>query len=180
MTSVFHRFSFSLFSLAALFLFFAGPLQADFKLVDAIQEFGERRYIESVPTRLKAGPINFHPHLRSSATYDSNILHEDTDEREDVVYNIIPGALIEIPLDKHQLAVGYEADIEIFSKKRHSRQNDQNQNFFALVDLHFPSFYVNVLDQFSETSSRSGTTFTDRVPRIDHNIHPRIGYKWKR
>ena len=124
-----------------LYLFKVSPLFADFKLIDAIQEFGEKRFIKT-PTkpRLKAGPVRIYPQLRKSATYDSNILYEPLDAKEDVVFHIQPGAIIELPIDTHQLAVGYEADFEIFSKSRHSRQNDQNQNFFALADIRFPSF----------------------------------------
>ncbi len=165
---------------ALLFFPCITSVRADFKLQDAIEEFGEKRFIKPTPTRLKAGPIRLHPTLRTTSTYDSNILLEHNDRREDVVFNIQPGAIIELPINKHQLAVGYEADFEIFSKSRDSRQKDQNQNFFTLLDLNFPSWYINVLERFSETSGRSGTTFTSRIPRYDQSIQPKIGYHWKR
>lgn len=159
----------------------SSPVLADFKLVDAIQEFGEKRFVKT-PTRprLKTGPFHIYPQLRKKVTYDDNILLEPQDKREDVIFNIQPGAIVELPIDIHQLALGYEADIEIFSKSRHFRQNDQNQNFFALADIRFPSFYINVLERLVETSGRSGTTFTERIPRIDQSIHPKFGYRWRR
>lgn len=163
-----------------LILFSAPELRADFKLLDSIEEFGEKRFVRSTPAPLHAGPVKFHPTLRTSAQYDDNILLEPEDKREDVVFNIQPGAIIEVPLKTHQVAVGYEADFEMFSKERHHQQNDQNQNFFALGDFRFPNWYVNVLEYFSETSSRSGTTFTQRIPRYDQSVNPKIGYKWKR
>lgn len=157
------------------------PVHADgFKLTDAIEEFGEKRFIRLKPARLHAGPVRIYPSLRTSAEYDTNILLESTDAREDVIFNLKPGVILELPINRHQLAIGYEADIEVFSKSRSARQNDQNQSFFALVDLQFPSWYVNVLERFSETSGRSGTTFTDRIPRYDQSINPKIGYRWKR
>lgn len=156
------------------------PAYADFQLLDAIQEFGEKRFVKPTPARLRMGPVRFHPFIRSVVTYDDNILLEDQDGREDVIYNIQPGAVIEIPINRHQVAIGYEADIEVFTKERHAKQNDQNQNFFALVDVRFPDWYINVLERFSETSGRSGTTFTDRIPRYDNSIHPKIGYRWNR
>jgi len=165
-------------SFTFLFLLFPRFIFADFKLLDAIKEFGEKRFTEPQPTRLKAGPVRIHPTARTSIEYDDNILLEHDDAREDVVFNLRPGAIVEIPVDKHQLTLGYEAQFEIFTKT--SRQNDQNQNFFALADLHFPSWYVNVLETFAETSSRSGTTFSDRIPRYDQAIHPKVGYRWKR
>ena len=155
-------------------------LYADFQLMDAIEEFGERRFVKPFAPRLRAGPLRIHPSLRTQIEYDDNILLEEKDEREDVVYNIQPGAILELPIGTHQITAGYEADFEVFSKGRHSRQNDQNQNFFALADLRFPDWYVNVLERLSETSGRSGTTFTERIPRIDQSIHPKIGYRWKR
>lgn len=152
---------------------------ADFKLRDAIQEFGEKRFIETTPGKnLKAGPVKIHPTLETRATYDSNILRENVDRREDVIFNVRPGAILELPIDKHQLAVGYEADFENFVKR--SDQNDQNQNFFALADFNFPSWYINILEEFTETSDRAGTTFTARIPRIDQYVNPKVGYRWKR
>ncbi|MBI3307292.1 MAG: outer membrane beta-barrel protein [Candidatus Omnitrophica bacterium] len=155
-------------------------LYADFQLLDAIEEFGEKRFIKPLPTRLHAGPLRFHPLLRSKVTYDDNILLEGQDKREDVVFNIQPGAIVELPLGRSQITTGYQADFEIFSKSRHARQKDQNQNFFTLVDLNFPNWYVNILENFAETSSRSGTTFSERIPRFDQSIYPKAGYKWKR
>ncbi len=163
----------------AAFLFFPRALHADFRLRDAIQEFGEKRFVETTPGgHIKAGPIRIHPHLTSKASYDSNILREKNDGREDVLFNIRPGAIIELPIDKHQIAVGYEADFENFVKR--TDQNDQNQNFFALADFRFPDWYVNILEELTETSDRAGTTFTTRIPRIDQNVNPKVGYKWKR
>lgn len=164
--------------LSLLSFFFPSAGLADFKLRDAIQEFGEKRFVETTPGNLKAGPIKFHPKLETRATYDSNILREHVDEREDVIFNVKPGAIIELPINKHQIAAGYEADFENFVKR--DDQTDQNQNFFALADINFPDWYINVLEEFSETSDRSGTTFTGRIPRIDNSINPKVGYKWKR
>ena len=159
---------------------YAGSLYADFQITDAIKEFGERRFVDIPPARLKAGPVAIHPSLRSKVEYDNNVFLEDTDAKEDTVFNLIPGVVLDLPVNKHRVTVGYEADMEFFSKSRHRRQNDQNQNSFALINLHFPSWYVNVLEQFSETSGRAGTTFTSRIPRYDQSIHPKIGYRWKR
>lgn len=169
-----------LFSALFALIFFVQPsVYADFKLRDAIQEFGEKRFIETTPGKnLKAGPVRIHPNLETRAAYDSNILRENVDGREDVIFNIRPGAILELPIDKHQLAVGYEADFENFVKR--SDQNDQNQNFFALADFNFPNWYINILEEFTETSGRAGTTFTSRIPRIDQYVNPKIGYRWKR
>lgn len=161
-----------------LLFLFSSSVFADFKLLDAIQEFGEKRFIKPQPTRLKAGPLQIHPTLRTSVQYDDNVLLEQEDEKKDVIFNIKPGAILEIPIDKHQVALGYEGEFEIFSKL--SRQNDQNQAFFALGDFHFPDWYVNILERLVETSSRSGSTFTGRIPHIDQSIHPKVGYQWKR
>ncbi len=167
---------------AAVVVFFSFPafLFADYKLYDAIQEFGEKRYVQTAPAHLKTGPVRIHPVIENKVTYDSNILNLPTDARDDVVFNVRPGVIIELPVNKHQLAVGYQADFEIFSKAKNGNQKHQNQSFFALADLNFPSWYVNVLEELSETSSRSGTTFTERIPRIDQMINPKAGTKWKR
>ena len=151
---------------------------ADFKLLDAIEELGERRFVKSQPDRLVWKPVRIHPTLRTSVEYDDNILLEKDDPREDVVFNIKPGAVIEVPLGKHQFSSGYEAEFEVFTKNQ--KQNDQNQAFFSLLDLHFPDWYVNILETLKETSSRAGTTFSNRIPRIDQSVNPKVGYRWKR
>jgi hypothetical protein len=166
--------------LFALGILFSPVLLAEYKFFDQIEEFGEKRYIKSVPTKLIAGPVRFHPQMRTKAAYDSNILRDEEDPRDDVVFNIQPGAVIELPVQDHQFVVGYQADFENFIKKKSSSQKAQNQDMFGLIDLHFPSFYVNVLEKFSDTSSRSGTTFTNRIPRRDQSISPKMGYRWKR
>ena len=172
----------AVFLLAFFLILFICPRfsSADFELIDAIQEFGEKRFVKPRPARLHVGPVRIHPSIRTKATWDENILLEDRDAREDVIFNIRPGAILELPINAHQIAVGYEADMEIFSKSRHAKQTDQNQNMFALIDLNFPSWYINILEDFRETSSRAGTTFTTRIPRFDQTIHPKIGVRWKR
>ncbi len=154
--------------------------KADFQLVDAIKEFGEKRFLDVPPSRLNLGPVRTHSSLRMKSEYDSNVFLEDQDEKQDLIFSVLPGVILDLPINQHRVAVGYEADMEFFSKERHRAQNDQNQNAFALVNLHFPSWYVNVLEQFSETSGRAGTTFTSRIPRYDQSIHPKIGYRWNR
>lgn len=173
-------FSKSLFFCFPLLFVVSTRLFADFQLVDAIETFGEKRDTKPLPSRIKAGPVEFHPTMRNSVQYDDNILLENEDAREDIIFNIQPGAILELPLKEHKFAIGYEADFEIFSKSRHAKQTDQNQNFLALADLHFSNFYLNVLENLIETSGRSGTTFTGRVPRIDNSIHPKFGYRFKR
>src|SRR5689334_1905690 len=61
-------------SLFLTFLLFVRPLYADFKLIDAIEEFGEKRFVKTGPERLHAGPLRIHPTLRTKAAYDNNIL----------------------------------------------------------------------------------------------------------
>jgi hypothetical protein len=152
--------------------------RADFKLQDAIREFGEKRWVQVGPTRLKAGPLRIHPSLRNAVTFDDNVYLTRTKRRSDVIFTVAPGVIIELPIDKHQIVVGYEADFETLTINSH--QNAQDQNFFSLVNLHFPSWYVNCLERFMHTSNRAGTTFTERIKRFDHSLNPKLGYKWKR
>lgn len=152
----------------------------DFQLLDAIKEFGEKRFIKPLPPRIRLGPLRIHPTLRSRVQYDDNVYFENSDTKQDVIWGVQPGVILDLPFNRHRVSVGYEADMEFFTKSRNRRQNDQNQNFIALVNLHFPSWYINVLEQFSETSGRAGTTLTDRIPRYDQSVNPKIGYRWRR
>ena len=155
------------------------PAFADFQLLDVIQEFGEKRYALLPPPHIRPWRnIRFHPVLRTKVEYDDNILLANQSERRDIVYNLNPAAVVDIPSGRNRLTMGYESEFEIMTINSH--QNDVNQNFFILGNAHFPSWYINVLENFSETSSRSGTTFTTRIPRYDQAVHPKIGYRWKR
>jgi hypothetical protein len=175
------RYALAFFICSSFFMVLGLPYaRADFQILDAIKEFGEKRFLDVPPARLKLGPVRVHPSLRTKIEYDSNIFLEDQDEKQDFIFSVLPGIILDLPINKHRIAVGYEADMEFFGKERHRSQNDQNQNMFALVNLHFPSWYVNVLERFTETSGRSGTTFTSRIPRYDQSIHPKIGYRWNR
>ena len=167
--------------LLAFFIFissFVFPAFADFKLLDVIQEFGERRYVKLPPARIRSGPVRFHPFVRSKVEYDDNVLLANEDKRKDVVFNVNPGAIVDLPIQQHRFTAGYEAEFETLAENSH--QNGQNQNFFVLGNAHFPSWYINVLEKFAATSSRAGTTFTARIPRYDQVVHPKIGYHWKR
>ncbi len=153
-------------------------LHADYQLTDNIREFGEKRWIKGMPTRLHAGPLKIHPTLTNKFEYDDNVLLSHTKRRPDFVFKVSPGTILELPINKHQIAVGYQADIETLAVN--SNQNTQDQHFFALTDFHFPDWYINTLEKFDSTSDRSGTTFTQRIHRIDQQVNPKIGYKWKR
>ena len=68
-----------LFAFFFLNIFSAVPVFADYKLLDAIQEFGEKRIVQTSGGNLKAGPLKLHPLLPTKATYDDNILLEKKD-----------------------------------------------------------------------------------------------------
>jgi hypothetical protein len=172
------RFWTVVFTSSLLWIQIHPPVFADYQLQDCIREFGEKRWVKSGPDRLKVGPFKLHPHLRTKFEYDDNVYLTHTKARKDFVFTVAPGAVIELPIDKHQVTVGYEGDIQTLAEN--SNQNRQDQHFFALGDFHFPSWYLNVLEKLDFTSERSGTTFTQRIPRMDQLVNPKIGYKWKR
>ncbi|MFA7002329.1 MAG: outer membrane beta-barrel protein, partial [Candidatus Omnitrophota bacterium] len=156
----------------------SAPAFADYQLQDSIKEFGEKRWIKTGPTRIKAGPLRIHPYLKTKFEFDDNVYLSHSKARKDFVFDVAPGAVIEIPIDRHQVTVGYEGDIETLAIN--STQNTQDQHFFALGDFNFPSWYLNVLEKLDITSDRAGTTFTSRIPRIDQLVNPKLGYRWKR
>jgi hypothetical protein len=174
------RFPFCVF-LVLTFLF-AHPFKAlaEYELLDAIKEFGEKRFIDVKPTKLALGPVRIHPTIRSNVEFDTNVYLQEKKGTEDIVWHTSPGVVLELPINRHQIAVGYEADFENFTKTRNHSQNDQNQQFFTLVDLNFPRFYINFLEEFRETSSRAGTTFSERIPRYDNSVHPKVGIRMGR
>ncbi len=141
-----------------------------------VDDFGEKTGLKDARKRLTAGPLKLHPYVVQQMSYDSNVFLEPNDRKDDVIWVTTPGIIADLNLGDHLIEVDYRCDFENFTK--FSDQNDQNQYFKALVDLSFPDWYVNAEHRLAQTSSRAGTTFTQRIGRLENTTQTTIGYKW--
>lgn len=155
----------------AVFVFTGDSLALEF-----LDDFGEKTGLKDVRKRLEMGPLSLHPFVRQQMSYDSNVFLEPDDEKEDVIWTTTPGIIADLKFDDHLIEASYKCDFENFTK--FSSQNDQNQRFDTLLDLHFPDWYVNNTYRLEQTSSRAGTTFTQRIGRLENTVNTSVGYKW--
>ncbi len=132
----------------------------------------------SIKKQLVTDTFQIHPRYRSEFDLDSNVLLESNDEKLDVIFREKPGVEILIPFAGHSMRADYGADFEQFVK--FPRENAVNQYFDIEEALNFTDLYVHVEEKLEHTSSRSGTTFTERIPRLENRVGTEVGYKWNR
>ncbi|MBI3999664.1 MAG: outer membrane beta-barrel protein [Candidatus Omnitrophica bacterium] len=135
-------------------------------------------WFEGVSKNLIYDNLKIYPRFRTDYTLDSNILLEPTDERMDSIFREVPGVKIIVPFQDHYFKADYEAQLEQFVKT--AKENAENQYFTSEMALNFTDLYLHVNEAVTHTSSRSGTTFTERIPRFENDVDTLIGYKWNR
>ena len=123
--------------------------------------------------------FEIHPRYRQEYALDSNVLLESADEKFDSIFREKPGVEVLIPFaGRHSIRADYGAELEQFVK--FPRENAENQYFESEVALNFTDLYIHAGENLSHTSSRSGTTFTERIPRLENKVDTEVGYKWNR
>ncbi len=126
----------------------------------------------------EVGGIQINPRFRGEYSLDDNVLLEQGDGKGDSIFREIPGIEIIVPIQQHLITVDYEAEFEQFMKL--PRENDENQYFKSEINLSFNKLYINLGDDITHTSSRSGTTFTKRSPRFENTAFVQAGYTFNR
>ncbi|MBI4395379.1 MAG: outer membrane beta-barrel protein [Candidatus Omnitrophica bacterium] len=122
--------------------------------------------------------LRIRPRYRQEFELDDNVLLESGDERLDVIFREKPGVEFILPIDDHFVRLDYEAQFNQFAKN--TQENFVNQTFNAEGALNFTNAYLNVNETILQTSERSGTTFTERIPRFENTVDVTAGYKWNR
>lgn len=123
--------------------------------------------------------VKVRPHYRQEYEFDSNILREPgNDPESDSIFREIPGVEVVIPFQDHYVKADYEARLSQFVKFKNENSQDQYLNVEGA--LNFTDAYLHVTDSLSHTSDRSGTTFTERVPRLENKVDVTGGYQANR
>ena len=132
----------------------------------------------AIQEQLTRQSFQIHPRVRTDYTLDDNVLLEAKDEKMDSIFREVPGVSLTIPFLDHYFKADYEAAFEQFVK--FPRENHIDQNLKSEVALNFTNMYIHADEQLSHTSSRSGTTLTDRVARLENKMDSVVGYKFNR
>ena len=102
-------------------------------------------------SNLKAGPLEIHPFLGVTETYDDNIYRSygGKEKEADLVTTVSPGIQLRLPLQRHSLQLDYRADVNVFAKNKET--NFVNQVGGGAVNLDFAGgLKITVSDSFSD------------------------------
>ncbi|MDP3980267.1 MAG: outer membrane beta-barrel protein, partial [Chlamydiota bacterium] len=118
-----------------------------------------------------------HPRLSFQVEYDDNIFFEPTNEKDDFIFTVSPGFLLDVPFsgDTHLFTLDYHADLAAFVD--YGDQNFDNHFLLTNLDLNFTNFFIKTYDDFRKTSLRASTEFTERIERFENLYSIDLGSK---
>ena len=135
-------------------------------------------WMGEVRKRLIYDDLEIHPRFRAEHVLDSNVLLEARDEKLDNIFREVPGIEVVLPIGDHYVKADYETQFEQYVKTNNN--NTENQEFKTEVALNFTDMYIVTKESISHTTSRAGTTFTERIPRFENDVSTHVGYKFNR
>ncbi len=117
---------------------------------------------------LQVGAFHLKPFIEYTHEWDNNVFLDESGRRADQINRIETGLNTELPLGggQHLLTGSYKADLEWF--QRFSAQNHNDHTVGASLDLNYVPFTLAIDENFMRTVTRSGTEFTQRVPRDEN------------
>ncbi len=145
---------------------------------EAQEELIPSNWFERLDHQLTFDTFEINPRLRTEYMLDSNVFLENKDAKMDSIFRESPGIQVVIPYKDHWFKADYYVDFEQFVK--YPRENAENQYLTSEAALNFVNSFVHVNQSLNKTSSRSGTQFTERVPRFEHDVDASAGYKFNR
>ncbi len=102
---------------------------------------------------IKIGALEVHPSVGLSGTYNDNIYKNfgNLKSEADYITTLSPGIQFFLPIQRHNLQLGYQADINWY--KNNSDTNYFNQQASGALNLNFTGgLTVNVSDLYSDTT----------------------------
>jgi hypothetical protein len=84
---------------------------------------------------LRLGPVRVHPFLSVGEMFDSNVFLQPTDTQSDFITVISPGFILNLPLGRHQVSVGYRGGLSWYLQDEVQRTNERpNTQFDPLIE----------------------------------------------
>ena len=119
------------------------------------------------------------PFLSQRFEYESNVFQADRGEQDDVISKTIPGFVLELPLGRHKIDLGFRAEILRFF----DLTDQDTEHYFVLGNLllDFPGglkFYLK--EDFARTSDPPGTELTGRINSTTNVLSPSVEYAFAR
>ncbi|GEM_PF-1455649 len=134
--------------------------------------------VEDLRRHLTYDHLRVRPRYRQEFELDSNILLDSVDRKMDFIFREIPGVEAVLPFGNHFIWADYQAQFNQFVK--YPRESFIAQSLKTEAAFNFTNSFLKLSDEIVDTSERSGTTFTDHIPRFENTVDVTGGYQWNR
>jgi polysaccharide biosynthesis protein VpsM len=116
------------------------------------------------------------PFVTERVEYESNVFQAHSGAQDDVISKTIPGFLLELPLGRHKVDLGFRTEILRYVDL--TRQDTEHYFVLGNILLDFPGgLRINVKEDFARTSDPPGTELTGRIGSSTNVLTPSIEYR---
>jgi hypothetical protein len=115
------------------------------------------------------------PFISERVEYESNIFQAPSGSQDDVVFKTIPGFVLELPLGRHKIDLGFRAEILRYV----DLTNQDTEHYFVLGNLllDFPGgLKARLKEDFARTSDPPGTELVGRIKSTTNVLSPGVEY----
>lgn len=115
------------------------------------------------------------PFISERVEYESNIFQVPSRSQDDVIFKTIPGFVLELPLGRHKIDLGFRTEILRYV----DLENQDTEHYFVLgnVLLDFPGgLKFKLKEDFARTSDPPGTELTGRIKSSTNVLSPSVEY----
>jgi hypothetical protein len=115
------------------------------------------------------------PFISERVEYESNVFQAPNHSQDDVIFKTIPGFVMELPLGRHRIDLGFRTEILRYV----DLDNQDTEHYFALGDvlLDFPGgLKAKLKEDFARTSDPPGTELTGRIKSTTNVLSPSVEY----
>ena len=115
------------------------------------------------------------PFISQRVEYESNIFQAPSRSQDDVIFKTIPGFVLELPLGRHKIDLGFRAEILRYL----DLDSQDTEHYFVLGNLllDFPGgLKLKLKEDFARTSDPPGTELVGRIKSTTNVLSPSVEY----
>lgn len=115
------------------------------------------------------------PFISERVEYESNIFQAPSRSQDDVIFKTIPGFVLELPLGRHKVDLGFRAEILRYV----DLESQDTEHYFVIGNLllDFPGgLKLRLKEDFARTSDPPGTELTGRIESTTNVLSPGVEY----
>jgi len=119
------------------------------------------------------------PFIAQRVEYESNIFQAPSGAQDDVILKTIPGFVLELPLGRHKIDLGFRAEILRYV----DLDSQDTEHYFVLGNLllDFPGgLKLKLKEDFARTSDPPGTELVGRIKSTTNVLSPSVEYGFAR